>query len=714
MRKLILIFFICACTLHAQQKKVYSYYMELNSEDKVDVFSKKDGKLFYSGNDSKKKDIFSKYEVLQYSQAFPDARDEKLLKIYVLKTTSSELAPDLMKNCKDTYKLSDDITNNVIQFLEDNNDNSYSENIVKPEQNFNTYYFGYFNDEEKKYYPNDYGNTSPVANFGDNVSRKDLDYLNAPKAWYLTRGNPSIKIGISDTQIGYNLPDLAGKVTFFTPSPPYTSPPNYSHGTIVAAMAAGRGDNTSGSVGVCMECNIVGADMAVADAYTPTTSDIAYSNLYKMAKAGAKVINMSWYSVYYTNSPTGNSIEQLVINDLVNNWRVTLVGAAGNWPSFSTSASYHSSGNPPTAITPFGIIYIYPASYDNVISVSSISWRNPIVLPLSNNSPSYWKTSKWFPVHINLEDSISYNVNASNPLNPLGVERLGDSASVTNPDDLRYNHTLNDKVDILAAGYQVYSYNNPPYNTANGTSLAAPQVSGTIGLMLSINDCLYPAEIESILKLTAKDVEFLAINSFYVGQNLVGAGKLNIGDAVTFTDEMKKVDGNAVIENHIFNRFDFNLSKINNKLIIQNVVFKENCKANFTSRNVIDIPGNSDFNPNSNGFIDLKTDSVLSIGCVPIVFNFRTKNPIKNETTVLNSLIKIYPNPNKGVFTINLGQTPKSDIEVKVYDVSGKLAYSTIGNKIIFEINLPTLPTGVYFVKLQGENYDESIKFIKE
>ncbi|NDP28677.1 MAG: S8 family serine peptidase [Flavobacterium sp.] len=651
---------------------------------------------------------------MQYSQAFPDARDEELLKIYVLKTTSTELVPDLMKNFKETYKSSDDITNNVIQFLEDNNDNSFNENIVKPEQNSNNNFFGYFDHIGKKYYPNDYGNTSPVANFGENVSRKDLDYLSAPKAWYLTRGNPSIKIGISDEPIGYNLPDLAGKVTFLTQSPPYTSPPNYSHGTIVAAMAAGRGDNTSGSVGVCMECNIVGSDIKVADNYTPTTSDIVYSNLYKMAIAGAKVINMSWWSVYYTNSPTGNAIEQRVINDLVNNFRVTLVGAAGNSSSFSTSQSYHSYGSSTTPITPFGIVYIYPASYDNVISVSSISWQNPIVLPLSNSSPSYWKTSKWFPVHINLEDSIAFNVNALNPLNPLGVERLGDFVSVTNPDDLRYNHTLNDKVDILAAGYNVYSYNNPPNNNANGTSLAAPQVSGTIGLMLSINDCLYPAEIESILKLTAKDVEFLTINSFYVGQNLVGAGKLEIGDAVTFTNEMKKVDGNAIIENHIYNRFNFNLSKINNKLTIQNVVFRENCSASFTARNIIEIAPNSDFVPNSSGSIELKLKSDLSLSCSPVVFQKRaqTLNTINLENNV--SSIVLYPNPNKGVFTINLGIANTSFISCKIYDISGKLVYNSNSQTPIFNINLPNLSSGLYLVKLEGDNYNETVKFLKE
>lgn len=231
--------------------------------------------------------------------------------------------------------------------------------------------------------------------------------------------------------------------------------------------------------------------------------------------------------------------------------------------------------------------------------------------------------------------------------------------------------------------------------------------------MLSVNDCLYPSEIESILKLTAKDIEPLSINNFYAGQNLLGAGKLEIGDAVSFTNEMKKIDGNAIIANHVFNRFEFNLSKINNKLTIQEVVFKENCKANFKSRNIIDITSNSDFYPNTTGFIDLKTDPIIDINCAPVVFNYRAIKPKVNEITASTSHTSLYPVPNNGVFTINLGDIPKFDIEVNIYDVTGRLIYKTVKNENIIKISLPNISSGIYFVKLLGDNYNETVKFIK-
>jgi hypothetical protein len=55
--------------------------------------------------------------------------------------------------------------------------------------------------------------------------------------------------------------------------------------------------------------------------------------------------------------------------------------------------------------------------------------------------------------------------------------------------------------------------------------------------MLSVNGCLYPNEVDNILKLTSKDVEQLSFNQIFQGQ--IGAGVLDAGDAVTFVNEMK-------------------------------------------------------------------------------------------------------------------------------------------------------------------------------
>jgi len=121
---------------------------------------------------------------------------------------------------------------------------------------------------------------------------------------------------------------------------------------------------------------------------------------------------------------------------------------------------------------------VYPASYDHVIAVSSVG-------PLDNHERFY-----------------------------------GDANST---------HQHNITVDICAPGYDVALSTAPGvYVTGNGTSFASPYVSGTIALMLSVNPCLTPDQVEYLLKRTAVNID--AMNPSYVG--LLGAGRLDASAAV--------------------------------------------------------------------------------------------------------------------------------------------------------------------------------------
>ena len=91
-------------------------------------------------------------------------------------------------------------------------------------------------------------------------------------------------------------------------------------------------------------------------------------------------------------------------------------------------------------------------------------------------------------------------------------------------------HQHNATVDLCAPGYDVPISEYPYYYAAgNGSSFAAPFVTGTVGLMLSVNPCLSNWEIEQILKQSADDI--YALNQDYDG--LLGAGRLNAEHAVS-------------------------------------------------------------------------------------------------------------------------------------------------------------------------------------
>ncbi|MFT6501178.1 MAG: hypothetical protein ACJASQ_001290 [Crocinitomicaceae bacterium] len=95
--------------------------------------------------------------------------------------------------------------------------------------------------------------------------------------------------------------------------------------------------------------------------------------------------------------------------------------------------------------------------------------------------------------------------------------------------DSTTTHQHNSSVDICAPGYDVALTVSPGYYlTGNGTSFAAPYVTGTIGLMLSANPCLTFEEVEEILKATAVDI--YGLNPSYVDQ--LGAGRMDSKEAV--------------------------------------------------------------------------------------------------------------------------------------------------------------------------------------
>ncbi|BFM42979.1 hypothetical protein CFS9_16200 [Flavobacterium sp. CFS9] len=72
------------------------------------------------------------------------------------------------------------------------------------------------------------------------------------------------------------------------------------------------------------------------------------------------------------------------------------------------------------------------------------------------------------------------------------------------------------------------------------------------------------------------------------------------------------------------------------------------------------------------------------------------------------------PNPNNGVFTISFGIKEGTLVNCIIYDSTGKIMFSDHTDKSVMSVNLPHLQTGVYLIRLTGNNYNETIKFIKQ
>ena len=82
-------------------------------------------------------------------------------------------------------------------------------------------------------------------------------------------------------------------------------------------------------------------------------------------------------------------------------------------------------------------------------------------------------------------------------------------------------------------------------------------------------------------------------------------------------------------------------------------------------------------------------------------------NTSLHNYTNTNIEASIYPNPNSGQFTIEIGNLSKSVVNMKVFTTVGKEIYSDKFNtygKTIKRINLKQLPKGIYFIQLNSSD----------
>ena len=307
----------------------------------------------------------------------------------------------------------------------------------------------------------------------ERTDQNDLDLIRAKDAWEITKGDPDIIVGISDTYIQTDHEDLAADIHSVLNNSTLNHP-EAEHGVRVSFCAAGVTDNNTGLSSIGFNTSIM-------------FSTTGYGELLDLAEAGANIVNASWRNCYYTPNHV-KSIE--AIHDL----GVVITSGAGNG-TMGTSCPAVTGGHD----------YCYPASLEHVISVSSVGhW-----LPYGETHPT-WGDAFWADCH---EDSID-NLNA--------VHTHNDSVDICAPGYVVRTASINASGDAT-------------YASVWGTSFAAPMVAGVCALMLDENPNLTPEEVENILKSTAFDLYTIRENAEFDG--LLGAGRRNADAAVNAARE---------------------------------------------------------------------------------------------------------------------------------------------------------------------------------
>ncbi|GAB5417664.1 MAG: hypothetical protein Crog4KO_26500 [Crocinitomicaceae bacterium] len=222
-------------------------------------------------------------------------------------------------------------------------------------------------------------------------------------------------------------------------------------------------------------------------------------------------------------------------------------------------------------------------------------------------------------------------------------------------------HQHNDKVDICAPGYDVALSIAPGvYMTGNGTSFAAPYVTGTIGLMLSLRPCLSNEEVIYILKHTAADI--YGNNAAYQGQ--LGSGRLDAGAAMTMV-----------------NAFEFCPGDPNNQTVAN--------PPTTVGSGVGVMSANANSAPRGTTTPSITLDQMSTAERA----GYSELNTNEPSFEAL-----LYPNPSNGTATIKWNTA--LDIEVRLLDPAGKLISTKKMSRSTNSTKIDAPDSGVFIVQL--------------
>lgn len=332
----------------------------------------------------------------------------------------------------------------------------------------------------------DFGNLWGLNNTGQSGGTADID-IDAPEMWDLTTGNSNTIVGVIDTGIDYEHPDLTANLWI---NPGETAGDGIDndfnglvddihgwdfanddndpmdgdgHGTHCSGTIGGVGNNGAGVAGVNWVVRLMALKFLSDDGFG-STSDATDAVTYGTAM-GVDLTSNSWGGGGYSDT-----------------LRLAIAEAYSNGIPFIAAAGNAASDNDQTEN--------YPSNYqvENIVAVAA-------------------------------------------------YDRNGNLASFSS-----YGATT---VDVGAPGVDIYSsVAGGGYDNYSGTSMATPHVAGLVAMMLGVNPGLSPEDVLSFLVATADPMP--ALNGKTVangGINAFAAIQAVSGAAIILTDTSVQDDG---------------------------------------------------------------------------------------------------------------------------------------------------------------------------
>ncbi|WP_051341094.1 S8 family serine peptidase [Azospirillum halopraeferens] len=306
--------------------------------------------------------------------------------------------------------------------------------------------------------------------------------LNVVPVWrdYTGKG---VTIGVYDSGVEYDHPDLAGNYnpglhivlpdeTIHDPYPTGYDDWRNAHGTEVAGIIAATGNNGEGVIGVAPGATLTGVNILDAGTFMTDAAREAGAMFLAMAQqASFDVVNHSWGPIVPFSTFTNFYFEGLFNFTLPIRYSLEegrgglgtiMVVSAGNSRDVGDNVNYSNFGNDP------GVITVAAGTNQGDINYYSTPGASILVTAPVDRHLADTRPDLPFPRWTTTTDWMG-----------------GNGAS---PSERSVGFDGGDYTDMM-----------------NGTSAAAPMVSGVVALMLEANPGLGYRDVQEILAATARD-----------------------------------------------------------------------------------------------------------------------------------------------------------------------------------------------------------------
>ncbi len=306
-----------------------------------------------------------------------------------------------------------------------------------------------------------------------------LEKIHAPEAWWYSTGSRTIKIGvidsgIKDIDLGVNLGK--GKDFYSNSTDPSITNDDISlHGTRVAQIIGALGNNGVGTAGICWNIELIPLQVLISDL---DKDDKDYGRLFCRDAIRDAFEYAEEHHIPIVNCSFGNLEEKIISTpEYIRNYSGLIVAGAGN-----EGRELHNTDSSGT------VCHFTPACYEkeNIIAVGALNAK--CTAPATN---------------------IDWN-------SETGGSNYG-----------------KDCVDIFAPGTDIHFYGMGDIKD-DGTSFAAPMVTGAAALLLSCYPYLSPVQLKNAIMDGGQPLNDL-------NGKCVSGKRLDIAGAITLLHDHTKL-----------------------------------------------------------------------------------------------------------------------------------------------------------------------------